>query len=172
MRNRLLSVLVVALGLAATVAAQSPPRGFRYERPVVTSGAGAYRLAMDVPLLVGAGDRATDLRLFDASNREVPYLFVRPARAEPVWVGAVLLAIAETKTTSGFEADLGEIARVDAVKLQGLPSGFLKRLVLEGSGDRSRSLTTTRVMPCGTMASKNSEAWSRSAEVEINSSHR
>jgi hypothetical protein len=135
--NRLLSVLVVALGLAATVATQSPPRGFRYERPVVTSGAGAYRLAMDVPLLVGAGDRATDLRLFDASNREVPYLFVRPASAEPVWAAAVLLAIAETKKTSGFEADLGEVARVDAVKLQGLPSGFLKRLVLEGSGDRS-----------------------------------
>ncbi len=37
---------------------------------------------------------------------------------------------------------------------------------------RSRSLTTTRVMPCGTIASKNSSAWSRSAVGESSSIHR
>jgi len=132
-----ISILAVVLAVPVAVATQSAPRGFKYERPIATPGPGHYRIAMDVALLVGAGDRATDLRLFDASNREVPYLFVRPARSEPAWTGGALLPIAATKKTSGFEADLGQVHTVDAIRLRGLPPGFLKRLVVEGSGDRS-----------------------------------
>src|SRR4051794_21694145 len=98
-------VFVAIAALPAIVAAQSPPTGFRNERPIVTAGPGPYRLAMDVPLLAGVAERAFDLRLFDATNREVPYLLVRPAAIQPTWTTGVVLPVAQTKTTSGFEVD-------------------------------------------------------------------
>jgi hypothetical protein len=149
--------VIVSIGLlAANPSAQSATGRFRHERPIVTTGAGHYRLAIDVPLLVGsapfevrlrpfaaAGEGPTlaegglaDLRLFDATNREVPYLLVRPAATDPVWVRGALLPMAATKKTSGFEADLGASMTVDCIRVSGLPTPFLKRLVLEGSGDR------------------------------------
>ena len=144
MSTRAVAILL-GLGLLvwpAAVATQTVPGGFRFERPIVTTGPGPHRLAMDVPLLVGAAEGVTDLRLFDASNREVPFILVRPAAATAVWRRGALLPIAPTETaarkTSGFEADLGETVNVDRFRLRGLPAGFLKRLVLEGSGDRER----------------------------------
>jgi hypothetical protein len=140
--NRRALALLAILGLAASTRIEAQtPGGFRVERPIVTSSAGRHRLAMDVPLLVGAAEGVTDLRLFDPSNREVPFLFVRPAPAAATWQRGALLAIAPvenaTRKTSGFEVDLGEALRIDRVRVLGLPPGFLKRVVLEGSGDRS-----------------------------------
>src|SRR5262245_36615320 len=141
------SVLVAVIALPVVVATQSAPTGFRNERPIVTTGPGPYRLGIDVPLLVGAGDRVADLRLFDSSHREVPYLFVSPPRTEPRWSPGTILPVASTKTTSGFEVDLRQSARISAIKLGGMPIGFLKRAVIEGSGDRSR---WTLLVPEGT----------------------
>jgi hypothetical protein len=156
-------------GLLAAAALLSPaaqdegrtaPR-FRYERPVVSGGAGPNRLEPDVPLLAGAQPLAyapgreagsagaflgglADLRLFDAAGREVPYLLVAPAQREPEWRHGSPLPLAATKTTSGFEVDLGasgapgSAAPIDRVRIGGLPAPFLKRFRLEGGGDRSR----------------------------------
>jgi len=43
-----------------------------------------------------------------------------------------------TRKTSGFEIDLGSMARVDRMRVAGLPAPFLKRVQLEGSGERTR----------------------------------
>ena len=144
----------VAGAVAVAAAAQPAPRPFRYERPIVSDGAGPRRLQIDVPLLVGgapfrveprpttdvvrARDGLADLRVFDASGREVPYLLIGPAEAEKVWAPATLLPVAATKKTSGFEADLGASLVVDRLAVSGLPSPILKRVMLEGSGDRQR----------------------------------
>ncbi len=82
-----------------------------------------------------------DLRLFRADGGAVPYLLVHVPATEPDWVDGQLLPIAATKESSGFEADLGSILRVDAFRLDGIPAPFLKRLRLEGSGDRARWTT-------------------------------
>ena len=82
-----------------------------------------------------------DLRLFRADGGAVPYLLVHGPAIQPDWVDGQLLPIAATKETSGFEADLGSILRVDALRLDGIPAPFLKRLRLEGSGDRARWTT-------------------------------
>jgi hypothetical protein len=135
-------------------ARQEVPR-HRFERPVVTAGEGPQRLRPDVELLAGAAPFDTvqrtaeteprwraygglsDLRLSAADGREVPYLLVYAPAAEPQWIPAAILALADTEKTSGFEADLGGAEDVDAIRVQGLPSPFLKRLLLEGSGDRA-----------------------------------
>ena len=153
-RSTVLASIAITL-VAAASAAQAPQ--FRYERPVVADRAGPYRLPVDAPLVLGAArvptnehEAATgasphraiprhglrDLRLLDASNREVPYLLVWSDADVPVMVQGTVLPITTTQKTSGFEADLGMSQVVDMITVAGLPAPFLKRLVLEGSGDR------------------------------------
>lgn len=177
------AVLLVLVSIAgARASAQQPaapqvqraapapvrPESFRMERTVFPGAAGANRLTVDVPLLVGAerfralvagegagADRRVvatgglgDLRLYDAAQREVPYLLVTPPSPTPVWQGGRMLAVAATDTTSGFEVDLGSVTQSDRLRLEGMPAPFLKRLRLEGSGDRER---WTLLVPDGTL---------------------
>ncbi|MBZ5498410.1 MAG: DUF3999 domain-containing protein [Acidobacteriia bacterium] len=154
--------LSVILPLALPGHGQSPqPRidQFRCQRTVVPGGAGPNRLEIDVALLAaaspflelshgttGAGQEPMilakgglgDLRLYDSANREVPYLLVAPPMPEPQWAEGRLLPVAATKKSSGFEIDLGQPLQVDSLRLAGVPAPFLKRVQLEGSGDRSR----------------------------------
>lgn len=147
---------MIAIGLGLAVVFAQPESRHRYGRPVVTTAAGPQRLAVDATLLFGANRfnqmlragirdpsrlRAygglSDLRLFDAGGREVPYLLIYPEAPEPEWAASSVLPLAITERTSGFEADLGALEIVDTVRAEGLPAPFLKRLVLEGSGDRA-----------------------------------
>jgi hypothetical protein len=138
-----LVLAAAALGVAAEEGVRPATPPARFARPVTPGAAGPNRLAVDVPLLAGSAFRSgpallADLRLFDAAGREVPYLLVRPQRKEPAWVRASVLPIPETKSASGFEADLGALRTIDRLRVVGLPPPFLKRLRLEGSGDRAR----------------------------------
>jgi uncharacterized protein DUF3999 len=143
--------------LLTTASAQQPrnPPTFRFERTVTTDGGGPRRLAIDVPLLTGgkpfqtAGDPSNlrltgglaDLRLLDTAGREVGYLLVPNPPDQPTWKSASILAIAPvdtpTEKSSGFEADFGEMITIDRFRVDGLPPPFLKRIQLEGSGDRA-----------------------------------
>jgi hypothetical protein len=144
-------ILVVLLGAIGT--AQRPsPAGFRHERSIQVGAPGPQRLEVDVTLLVGSrpfhvaqrGNRHVasgglgDLRLFSSSGAEVPYVLVPPPVLEPTWIDGRVLGVALTEKTSGFEVDLGDLSEVDGVRLDGLRPPFLKRFVLEGSGDRQR----------------------------------
>jgi hypothetical protein len=151
---RWISAAIVGLLLLAATAfsQQTAADRFRYERPIVTAGTGPQRLAIDVPLLAGAepflpplpsgttsersASRLSDLRLFAENGTAVPYLLLYPPSGQPVWIRAHVLPLARTEKTSGFEADFGSAETLDAIRVAGLPSPFLKRLVLEGSGDR------------------------------------
>jgi len=105
----------------------------------VTPGApGPNRLEVDVALLGRAKPQTLgDLRLRDAAGNEVPYLLIEPPSRTPAWKYARVLPIAATKKTSGFEADLGSPWKVDRTEIAGVAAPFLKRLKLEGSGDRT-----------------------------------
>ena len=149
--TRPIACALLCCAVTVGVFAQQPTARFTVERPLVTSGSGPQRLAVDLPLLARAQRIASirstgrwetraegglgDLRIFDAQGREVPYLLIHPSR-EPQWLAAERLPIAATKKTSGFEADLGSAQVVDMLLVEGLPGPFLKRFTLEGSGDR------------------------------------
>jgi hypothetical protein len=152
MNPRTLAVALSVLAAAAAVTGQGRAPAdlgaFRYERAVWPGDRGPNRLPLDPPLVGGgqpfriAGGHAegglSDLRLYDGSGREVPYLLIAPAAPEPSWVRGEILPVAATKKTSGFEVDLGRVSPVDRVRIEGLPAPFLKRVRLEGGGDRSR----------------------------------
>jgi hypothetical protein len=157
MRRRAVLAGAVVLAAAGLLRAAAPP-SFRYERRAVIDAPGPHGLPVDVSLLTGsllfrvethagpdgavrrmARGGLRDLRLYDARGREVPYLLVEPPLPEPEWRRvATVLPIPATKKESGFEADLGGAATVDRLRVLGLPAPFLKRLALDGSGDRRR----------------------------------
>ena len=126
-----------------------------YERPVLTVGPGPQRLAIDAALLAAgapfrvlrqgerfyAADGLTDLRLVTDGGRPVPHLLIQPPAPDREWIPGRILSVAATKKTSGFEVDLGETHAVEMIRVDGLPVPHLKRLTLEGSGDRARWTT-------------------------------
>ena len=164
MARRTYGYAAAALAIAsATVSGQPEHRPYspRFERPVVTTGAGPHRLVVDAALLAGAalfaevqnvraepGVRAVahgglaDLRLVDGAGREIGYLLVYNDPPARQWLSGDVVPIAPLETaakkTSGVELDVGAVRSVDAIRLEGLPAPFLKPLVLEGSGDRQR----------------------------------
>jgi hypothetical protein len=162
---RLAFVIVAAVTLEAQApsappapSAPAPAGAFRFERPVQPAGPGPNRLTPDVPLLVGAAPipqsllvrterrvrlmgGLSDVRLFDQSGREVPYLLVPPPPSQPIWTQGSVLPLAiidrtDGPKTSGFEGDLGAVIPIDRFEVTGIPAPFLKRAVVEGSGDR------------------------------------
>jgi hypothetical protein len=153
-RSGLRMLICIAGAVCFTLALQAQDGGPRFavEREVRLTAAGPHRLPIDLPLLergrpfevVRRGDRAfaegglNDLRFFDANGQPVPHLLLSTPPEAPRPVPAAILAIAATEKTSGFEADLGATVDVDEVQIGGLPAPFLKRLRLEGSGDRER----------------------------------
>lgn len=153
--NRALPLLGALCALTVSAAGAQQTSSARYERRVQPGGAGANRLPLDAAVLAGAkpfrvqrvnssaglaaiGEGgAGDLRLYDSAGVEVPYLLVMP-QVEARWREGRLLRVAPTRETSGFEVDLEALLPVDRVLLDGLPAPFLKRVRLEGSGDRTR----------------------------------
>ena len=67
----------------------------------------------------------------------MPYLLVRREQRIGPRTAAPALAITPTKFSSGFEIDLRVARTVDLIQVNGLPAPFLKRVRLEGSGDRA-----------------------------------
>jgi hypothetical protein len=141
---------LAAVLCAITVSAQQPPAtpAFRFERSIVSDGAGPRRLPVDIQLLVGAApfrpasDGLRDLRIYDTNGREVGYLLVPNPPREVTFKPADVLPVASVDTkekkTSGFEVDAGAIQMVDRFRIDGLQPPFLKRIKLEASGDRQR----------------------------------
>src|SRR5207253_1037577 len=131
------SALLAAIALCASSAVvhAAGDAGFSKERTVVPGRSGPNRLALDVPILAGAqplryesGSGAglqflgglADLRMFDASGREVGYLLIAPPAPAERWQDGRLLPIQATKEESGFEVDLRRRVRIDRIRIAGL----------------------------------------------------
>ena len=108
------------------------------ERMVAPGGPGGNRLEVDVDLLAGAANDLRDLRFVSAAGEEIPYLLLDQPRADRKWKDGRILPLRRTKSSSGFEVDLGELIRIDRIRIEGLPAPFLKRVRLEAGGDRTR----------------------------------
>jgi hypothetical protein len=107
-------------------------------RVVQPGAAGPNRLDVDLALLSAASPDLHDLRLVDSSGREIPYLLYAPKSSDAMWTSGTVLPRVTSKTSSGFEIDLGRAVDVDALRFEGVAAPFLKHVTIEGSGDRSR----------------------------------
>ena len=149
---------VLVMAGAVSLTAQGPANArFQYERVAEALGAGPQRLDVDVALLTGSQPFAVedlgnrwiarrglgDLRLFDQNNVEVPYLLIEPTTDQPAFAAFRARQVATFPKpgggeTSGFEVDAQSVRMMDGLVLSSIPSPFLKRFQLEGSGDRER----------------------------------
>jgi hypothetical protein len=135
MRLLLLTLIVSIAAPAVAVPVTGGPRPA--QREVIPSGAGPNRLDLDVESVAATALGIRTLRLHDASGAEVAWLAIPSVPGPEHWSQArSMLAIRETKESSGFEADFGEMAEISAMNLEGLATPLLKRFRLEGSGDR------------------------------------
>jgi hypothetical protein len=131
--------VLAGLGFATAAAGQSGPNGPRFGRSVEVRDPGPQRLTVDLELLGGAQPSLADLRLYDADERELPYLLMPPRSSESEWrEGHATRPIVGAQHESGFEIDLGSVVTFDRVRFVGLAPPLLKRLRLEASGDRAR----------------------------------
>ncbi len=135
MRHCLLLLALIPLALRAD------------ERSVIPGGAGPNRLDPDPAVLSRARPLRysdpklftgglDDLRLRSAGGSEMAYILVAPQTTREEWIRSSILPVRPTKTTSGFEADFGSVRNVDKLRFEGIARPFMKRLTLEGSGDR------------------------------------
>jgi hypothetical protein len=151
-------LLIVSMALPSGSQTTRPlPDRFRHARDIVPGGAGPNRLLVDPALLAGGNSRwqfsyksdgadieqkptiaasggLSDLRIYDASDREVPYLLFAPS-VDSTWRDGQLAPTAPTKKTSGFQVDLERPRMMDRLRLNGLPAPFVKRCILDGSND-------------------------------------
>ncbi len=148
--GRMLLLAAALLGTLHAAASERPPLAF--ERKLTPGKAGANEIAVDAALLTGAravsyrtadGEKTwtgglEDLRLYDRHGKEVPYLLLAPRSSAPRWRAGTLLPIAQKKFSSGFEVDFGSLVPMQSVRFEGINRPFLKKLTLEGSGDRTR----------------------------------
>jgi hypothetical protein len=187
MRWRLLLPLSLIFAQMQTGLGQNrppDPKKFLHERTLIPGAAGSNRLLPDAALLAGADSNwqllrqtlgserepmilATgglkDLRIYDVSNREVPYLLISPPAPEPKWINGAVSPLAAAKKTSGFRIDLGRPLLVDRVRLEGLEPPFVKRCALDAGNDgnawnRIREDVTLFDLPAEKM---------RSVEIEL-----
>jgi hypothetical protein len=180
-----LSLLLFQLQAGFGQTSQFIPGKFRHERTIVPGGSGPNRLHIDTALLAGgspfrqftqhmtgsarepmiiATGGLKDLRIYDSSNREIPYLLILPPTPEPKWIAGQLAPLALTKRASGFQVDLGRSLMMDHLQLSGIPAPFVKRCTLEASNDGSywtwlRSDATVFDLPAEKL---------RSLEIEFN----
>ena len=132
------------------------PERFRHARLIIPGGPGPNKLLLDAAVVSGSNSlwqfsqRSTgsdrdpmilasggmkDLRIYDGSNREVPYLMILPPAPEPKWVEGQLSPLAPTKKTSGLQIDLGRPLLMDRVRLAGLPAPFVKRCIVQAGNE-------------------------------------
>ncbi len=157
---------------------------FRHERSIIPGGQGPNRLLIDSVLLSGGNSQwrfhqeeagserrpmvmATgglgDLRIYDASNREIAYLLIMPPKPEAEWLDGSLSPLAPTEEASGFQIDLGRPLLVDRLRLNGLPAPYVKRCFLEASNNANQ---WTRLLDDATVFDLPSEEL-RHLEVEF-----
>lgn len=100
-------LLIVAVVLSVAVPASAQDEAdlvplFPREAPVVLSGPGLTRLPLPAEVLRGARQDLADVRLFDAEDREVPFLIdsgARPVAPAPPTVAAIDARTLELSTT-------------------------------------------------------------------------
>ena len=155
-RSVRVALVLVTLNAVLLVAQGSANARFQYERIAEVTSGGPQRLDVDVALLTGSqppiaedlGGRSiakrglADLRLFDSSNIEVPYLLIEPTADQAALTPYPVLAISPVEKpdikTSGFEVEARGVRTMNALLLDSIKGPFLKRFRLEGSGDRER----------------------------------
>ena len=131
-----LSTLALVVGLS--VHAASLPADWQHEQPFNVSAPGLVKLSLPVETLDAARPALEDLRLYDDSGNEVPYLIERPVPVVKVVQNVKSFHVSLNPNNTTIVLETGLTQPLDSVTLETPAGGFLKAVRVEGSTDLKR----------------------------------
>jgi hypothetical protein len=130
MRAVLFSLLAVLTVCAAE------PLEWKHVQQFEVTQPGLVKLSLPTETLNAARPGLEDLRILDATGREVPFLIERPSRSAAVEHGTKKFDVNLAGQATVISIETGVAQPVEAVTLETPASGFIKALKVEGSRDR------------------------------------
>jgi len=108
---------------------------------------GLVKLSLPAETLDAARAALEDLRLYDDSGNELPYLIERPSPASKVTQSAKSFSVALNSHTTVIKLETGMTQPLDGVTLETPATSFIKAVQIEGSTDGRRWETLTQGQP-------------------------
>ena len=131
----ILICMILALGLIVSAAAQTSMSSWRFFMEVNAGAPGFYSLTVPLDVFDKSRDDLADLRLLDASGKEVPYaIWLRRELDEQREVTGRLFNQATKGTASEVSVDLGaDGVEHNEVEIETAGTNFRRRVEVEGS---------------------------------------
>lgn len=133
----LIFVIVAVTVLVVSVYAQTSPSSWPYYVEITPgkSSPGMYDVVVPLPVMDKARPDLADLRLFDSTNREIPYAIrIRRDVAERKEIQARLFNAATAGPASEVSVDLGENpGEHNEIDIETSGTNFRRQVVIEGS---------------------------------------
>lgn len=132
---------------ALSVRGSGLPGEWQHEQHFTLAAPGLTRLELPVETLDAARPGLEDLRLYDESGNELPYLVDRPKPAARVVRNARSFQVSLNAATTVITLETGFTQGVDAVTLETPAPSFIKAVQVEGSVDGQQWQVLARGQP-------------------------
>ena len=136
LRAGLIAILTL-LALAPSISHGSIPEAWRNVQPIEIEQTGLIKFSLPLDTIDAARQDLADLRLYDASGQEIPYLLERPVQGAKAVKPAreVITTTNQEATTVELTIDLPGLSPA-GVTLETPSRDFIKAIQVEGSLDR------------------------------------
>lgn len=145
MKSTALTTLAIAVCNAAF--AVSLPADWKYYQTIEIAETGLVKIGIPLETLDAARPDLSDLRIFDAEGREVPFRIERPAQVQPKVVPAENLQVAISSDETVLTVETRTQRPVDKVAVETPAEQFIKSVRVEGSKDGVHWEEITRNQP-------------------------
>ncbi len=133
--NRFSNYQLLVLALAASASAAVLPADWQNEQHFDVPAPGLTKLSLPIETLDKARPALEDLRLYDATGSEVPFLIEHPLPANKITQTAKSFQFSLNPTTTIIIVETGLPQPMDALTLETPASSFIKSVQIEGSAD-------------------------------------
>jgi len=147
-RSLFKGVCALALGSGAwNLCAVELPSDWKNVQTVTLNQSGLIKFSVPLDTLTAARAGLEDLRLYDETGREVPYVLEQPVEPRPVTRPAGNLQVMLSAEATVVTLETGFAQAVSGLTLQTPAPDFLKAVRIEGAQDRATWVTLGRGQP-------------------------
>ncbi len=129
---------ILTLALVFQIHAAGLPAEWRHEQPFAVPAPGLVKLSLPVATLDAARPALEDLRLYDDTGNEMPYLIERPVPEVKVVQNVKSFHVSLTPSNTVIVLETGLARPLDDVTLETPAGSFIKPVRVEGSTDLKR----------------------------------
>jgi hypothetical protein len=137
--------VVFAAGLSASAA--DLPSDWQHEQTLDVSTTGLVKINLPAVMLDAARPALEDLRLYDATGDEIPYVLTRPAPLPKVIQKVKSFQVLLNANNTVITLETGLTQPLDAVTLETPAGDFIKAVRVEGSADGRNWRTLAQGQP-------------------------